>query len=163
MPTLLQTNHKIASSQSSFAFAQSVCSRSSEAQSNRTKRSKMPTKGIESISKKKVSGVLIFILMVARGGLLCSITSTGYSMPPRSAFSFDTTTIPLPLTRIAGRACPQHPDEFFKVTSISVLLFHCRSALAACLKLRHCHCILSGLHGCRFVPMSDEVQERRNR
>ena len=159
MPTLLGTNHKIASSQSSFAFAQSVCSRSSEARSIEQTEAKSRLKGIESISKKKVSGVLIFILTVARGGLLCSITSTGYSMPPRSAFSFDTTTIPLPLTRIAGRACPQHPDEFFKVTSISVLLFHCSSALAACLRLRHCYCILSGLHRCRFVPMSDEVQE----
>ena len=93
----------------------------------------------------------------------CSITRTGYSMPSRSAFSFDTTTILLPLTLIAGRACPQHPDEFFEVTSISVLLFHYRSALAAFLRLRYCHGILSGLHGCRFVPMSDEVQERRDR
>src|SRR6266446_8255948 len=158
MPTLLQTNHKIASSQSSFAFAQSVCSRSSEARSNRTSRTKMPTKGIESISKEKVSGVWIFILARLEACSRCSITRTGYSMPSRSALSFHTTTILLPLTLIAGRACPQHPDEFFKVTSISVLLFHCRSALAAFLRLRYCHGILSRLHGCRFVPMSDEDQ-----
>jgi len=37
----------------------------------------MPTKGIESISKKKVSGVLIFILARLEAESYCSIVRTG--------------------------------------------------------------------------------------